>query len=130
MRRATLLGAVFAADIRERILGNGNPRVSPLLRAIVHQPVLADVEISCASPALPVVRYAIGNLVLELVQPRVALLRQMPNPVEDIPFQLAEWLELTTTVMDDTDGRTEPKFVSPRGNDKGVFGILDRRADH
>ena len=51
-----------------------NARIAALLRAPVHQAVLADVEIARAGAAPPVVRLALGDIVLETVDAREAAL--------------------------------------------------------
>ena len=70
---ATFLGQKLAADIGYGVLFQRNSGIPALLGTVVHQSVLADVEIASAGAAAPVIRLAIGNVVLEPVHSRIAL---------------------------------------------------------
>src|SRR6266566_3366596 len=69
MRRARLLSHILAADVFYGVLLEWNRRIAALLRAVVHQPVFADVEISRTCPAAPGVRTAQSYIVLKRVDP-------------------------------------------------------------
>src|SRR5262245_2584612 len=56
--RAGFFGEVFAADILDGVLLERNRGVAALLRAVVHQAILADVKISRPCAAAPLVRLA------------------------------------------------------------------------
>jgi hypothetical protein len=71
-RRAGFGGVVFAADIFERVFHQRLGRVAALLRAVVHQAVLADIEVARAGAAAPVILFAVRDVVLEIVDLRVA----------------------------------------------------------
>src|SRR5258706_5894639 len=43
-------------------------RISALLRTVVHQPVLAYIEIAGAGAAAPVIRLAVGDVFLEVIE--------------------------------------------------------------
>src|SRR6202045_1337700 len=53
LRRAKLLGRVLAMAHLRRVLGKRNPRIYALLRAPVHQPVFANVQVPRARTAAP-----------------------------------------------------------------------------
>ena len=53
-RSARLLREVLPLDIRDGITLQRNSRMAALLRAVVHQPVLANIEVAGAGSALPV----------------------------------------------------------------------------
>ena len=58
------------AHLLASVLKQRNSRVSPLLRAIVHETVFANVEIASASPAAPFIGAAVRNVFLEGIEPR------------------------------------------------------------
>src|SRR5690606_16894966 len=70
-RRAGLLGVELAADVLARVLRERDARVAALLRAVVHEALLADVEVAGAGAALPVVRLAVDEVVLKPADARV-----------------------------------------------------------
>src|SRR5438094_1566205 len=65
VRSAAFFGEIFAPDIGDRVLFQRNAGIAALLRAVMHQAVLADVQIACAGAAPPLVRTSLGNVVLE-----------------------------------------------------------------
>ncbi len=77
MRRAGFLRKELAADIGNRIFFQRDARVAALLRAVVDQPILANVEVSCARAAAPVVGFSFGDVVLEAIDAREAALFQI-----------------------------------------------------
>src|SRR5271157_1738365 len=92
VRRATFLGGIFAAQIVARVASQRNSRISALLRAVVHQPVLADVEIARARSASPIVWQSPGDVVLKRVHPREAAFFQSLHLVVDAPLFVAQRL--------------------------------------
>src|ERR1700683_3735039 len=65
VRRAGFLGQVFAAQVVAGVGGKRNSGIAALLRAVVNQSVLANVEIAAAGAAAPVVGQAFRNIVLK-----------------------------------------------------------------
>ena len=59
MRCAALLGVIFVLKMFARVLGQRDGGKAALLRAIVHQAVFANVEVSAAGAASPVVGNAV-----------------------------------------------------------------------
>src|SRR5688500_9739841 len=53
-RRTPLGRHELPPDVRQRVGSQRHAGVSPLLRAPVHEPVFADVEVPRAGPAVPV----------------------------------------------------------------------------
>src|SRR5262245_44303314 len=74
MRRACLLRKVFAIDILKSIFLKRNAWVATLLRTVVHEAVLADVEISGPGTASPIVRFSGCQVFLKPIEPGIALL--------------------------------------------------------
>ena len=74
VRRAALLRQKLPLQIRLRVLRQRHPRIPALLRAVMHQPVLADVQEPRPRAAPPVIRLAVRNVLLEVIEPRIILL--------------------------------------------------------
>src|SRR5438046_226228 len=72
MRRARLLGQIFAPDVLDGVFLQWNRGIATLLRAVVHQPILANIEIACSRPAAPLVRTPKSNVVLKRIDSREA----------------------------------------------------------
>jgi hypothetical protein len=54
-RRARLLGAILVFKVLAGVFLEGNGGISALLRAVVNQPILADLEVAAADSAAPLV---------------------------------------------------------------------------
>src|SRR5690606_24885613 len=65
VRRALLRGVELARDVFARVARERDAGRAALLRAVVHEPVLADVQVPRAGAALPVVRLALEQVVLK-----------------------------------------------------------------
>src|SRR5208337_4579296 len=74
VRSAAFFGEELAANIGERVLLQRGSGITALLRAVMNESVFANVEISCPSPAAPLVRPAIGDVVLEPIEARIVSL--------------------------------------------------------
>src|ERR1051326_2734033 len=107
---AGLRGAVLAADVRYRVLGERLGRIAALLRAVVHQAVLADIEVAGAGTAAPVVLLAVRDVVLEIVDARVAALLHGAHGSVDLALLVAERLQLAFAIVDDPDRRGEAQL--------------------
>src|SRR5271154_360239 len=68
--RATLLGEEFALALSGGVFGERDARVAALLGAIVHQAVLADIEVARSCAATPLILATRGDIVLESVHAR------------------------------------------------------------
>ena len=58
---------MFSLQIAHVVLLERNRRTATLLRAVVHQSVLADVEIATSRPAVPVVGGSGNQVLLKLL---------------------------------------------------------------
>src|SRR5882724_1342756 len=92
MRRARFLGEIFAADVLYGVLLKRNRWVATLLRAVVHQSVFADVEISRTCAAAPRVRTAQSYIVLERIDTREAALLEIFHLVIDASLFISQRL--------------------------------------
>ena len=72
-RRAGFLRVVLAPEIFHRVIGERDAGIATLLRAVVDEPVLADVEVARAGAASPVVGASGGEIILKPAEPRVFL---------------------------------------------------------
>src|SRR5262245_52495499 len=114
VRRAPLRGEELALDVVDGVRLEGDARNAALLRAVVDEAVLADVEIAGARAAPPVVGLAFGESFLEVCNPRIEVLEHLPRPVDrgrhlvvDLALLRAEGLQQALAVVDDADRRRE-----------------------
>src|SRR5271165_1406238 len=110
VRSTALFGEELAANVGDRVLLQRYGGIATLLRAVVHQSVFADVEVTRSGAAAPLVGPAVGNVVLEPVEARVMVLLELLHLQEDIALDLAQRLELSFAVMNDADGRSEAEL--------------------
>src|SRR5439155_20841006 len=110
IRRARLPRRELAADVVDGISLERHGGEAALLRAVVDEPVLADVQIPRARAAAPVVRPAVGQVVLKVRDPRVQVLDDLPRSVDRgghlvvyLPLDRAERLEPAVLVIDFSD---------------------------
>ena len=66
---AGLDAVILALQINLCVLLQGNARPAPLLRAVMDQTILADVEIAAAGVAVPVVRLPANQVLLSFQVP-------------------------------------------------------------
>jgi hypothetical protein len=123
-------GQEFALNVNRGVVGKRDARITPLLAAIVHQAVLANVEVTGARPATPVVGAALGDGGLEVVETGVVNFLPPAHLFVDFRFVGLEWLELTVTVMDDADGRGKAELDGAPADDERFLGIADAAADN
>ena len=103
VRRARFLGVVLALYICERVLRNRDAWIAALLRAVMHQTVFADVEVTRACTAAPLVRLAVGQVVLELVDARVTLLADLFHLLVNLALDAHKRLERAKVVVNDAE---------------------------
>ena len=101
------------------------------------QPVLADVEVSRAGAALPVVRLPVGEVQLEPANAGVQVLEHLAasvNPLHHLVKHRAlfrsEGLEQAGSVVDDANRGRETELRRPLIDRPRVIGVLDAAADH
>ena len=85
VRRTRLLRQKLALDVSRLVAGERHPRIPALLRAIVNEAKLADIEVAPTRAAAPVVRQTVGNGLLEVVEAGVAPPGQVAHPVPTRP---------------------------------------------
>ena len=116
---------------------SGTDGIAALLRAVVDQPVLADVEIPRARAAAPRVRLAVREIFLEAANARIEVLGDLPraadlarHAVEYRTLGLTERLQAAAAVVDDADRRREAQLARATVDRPRVLGILDAAAEH
>src|SRR5438128_113152 len=118
---ARFLRHKFAAYVRERIFLQRDGRVPTLLRAVMHQPVLTDVEVTSSGTAAPLVGTPQRDIVLETVYAREAAFFQRLHFVVNPPLLISEWLQLTLTVVDDrVECRVEQRLATTDGDHRSA----------
>src|SRR5262249_55276936 len=75
--RAGFFGVKLALQVFARVLFERDAGKAALLRAVMDEAVFADVQVTRARPAAPVVRPAVSQVLLELIQPSELLFAMM-----------------------------------------------------
>ena len=104
MRRARFFGVVLAVAAFGGVFRERNSRIAALLGTVVHQSVLADIEITRAGAAAPSVFASGGDIVLEGIDAREGAFAEGHDFLENGTFVGVEGTELAVAVMDDADG--------------------------
>ena len=92
--RTWLLGIKLAPQIADRIFLQRNSRISALLRAVMHQAILANVEITRPGAAPPLIRPPQRDIVLKGINAREAAFFQLLHLVVHAPFFIIQRLQL------------------------------------
>src|SRR5580704_7582837 len=93
VRGAGFLCQKFALEIGFGVPSQRDSGEATLLRAVVHQPIFADVEITRPGPAAPVIGLAISDSFLELIEARVVALLPVAHFEVNAAFFVLERLE-------------------------------------
>src|SRR6202034_2723486 len=128
MRCAAFFRKIFAAHVVSRVGRQWYTGIATLLRAVVHQAVLANVEIPRSGAAAPVVGQALRNVVLEGVDAGEAALLPRLHLVVDAALFVIQRLYLTAAVVNDSDGRAETQFHGALSDRERVLWIRNASA--
>jgi hypothetical protein len=126
--RAGFLSVVLAMPALGGILGERDARVAALLRAVVHQAVLANVEVTRARAAAPSVFASGGDIMLKGIDPREGAFSEGHDFLEDFAFVRVERPELTVAVVNDADSRGKTKLDGAARDNQCIVGMLDAAA--
>src|SRR5262249_18413459 len=85
-------------------------RIAALLGTVVYQAVFANVEIARAGAATPMVLAPLRNVVLEIVDARVAALLHRAHRGVNLALLVAQRLQLAAAIVDDPHGRREAQL--------------------
>ena len=120
VRGAGFLGQVFAADIFDRVFFERRAGVAALLRAVVHQAVLADIHVAGAGAALPVIGLALRDGVLEKIEPREVPILHRLHLVIDLALLLAQRTKLAVAIVNDADRGGEAELDGAAADHQSV----------
>src|SRR6185295_14631032 len=93
-----------------RVLVERLGRIAALLRTVVHQSVLANIEIARPGAAAPLVFLAIRDIVLKVVELTVAATPELLGFEIDRALLLAKRPKLAAAVMNDPHRRAETQI--------------------
>src|SRR5580704_18169596 len=108
--RAALFGQEFAAAALGTVLRQRDAWISALLRAVVHQAILADIKVAGAGAATPIILFAGGNVVLKLIHARERLLAERHDLFENFALARSQRLKLTVAVVNQAHCRRKSKL--------------------
>src|SRR5207302_5694500 len=92
VRSAGFFRPVFTPDIVGAVLLQRNRRIAALLRAVMHQAVLADVQVASPRPASPVVGPTLSDVVLKVINAAEAALLQVFHGMVHLALLLVQRL--------------------------------------
>jgi len=129
MWRACFLGEIFAIAPLIGVIGQGNARIAALLRAVMHEAILADVEVARAGAASPFVFQALSNVVLELIHAREGALAERHNLFKNFPFALAQRLKLAVAVVQNANCGRESELDRAVRHFQGILRAVNSAAE-
>src|SRR6266436_6321564 len=112
-RRAKFFREIFAVPHLGRVLRQRNPRISALLRAPMHQSVLANVQIPRARSASPVVLPPARHVVLEFIESRKRPLPQLHDLFKNFLLARSQRLQLPVVVVNNSHCARESQLHGP-----------------
>src|SRR5579863_6666787 len=130
MRSAALFGEIFTAHVIARVSCEWHARIAALLRAVMHQPILTNVEVAGAGTASPRIGQTLSDVVLEGVDAGEAALLPRLHFVVDPALFATQRLQLATSVMNDSDGGTETEFDGAFADGERILRIRNATAHH
>src|SRR5262245_66683755 len=92
VRSTRFLGEIFSSEIIASVMFERNSGIASLLRAVMNQAVLTDIEVASTRPAAPVVGLRIRQVVLEVVHPGITPLTQVLHLDKALALQALERL--------------------------------------
>ena len=129
-RGAAFFGAEFALALLGRVFGERNAGISALLRAIMDQAVLADVEVARAGAAAPIVFAARGDVVLEAIDASEGALAERHDLFENFALALAERAELAVAIVQNAHGGSESKLDGAVSDGESVLRVAHAAAEN
>src|SRR5215472_6751228 len=129
-RRAAFFRQEFAPPLCLGVLLERNAWIAALLRAIMHQAILADVEITRSGATPPIILAPCGDVVLKSVDARKRALAHRHNLFEDFSFARPQWAQLAAAIVNNSDRGRESKLLGSMRNGERIFGIFDSAAQH
>lgn len=102
-RSARLFRKVFALDVGECVFLERYSGIAALLRAVMHEAVFTNVEVTGAGAAAPVVRFSVRKVVLEPIEPAITLFAVVFDLAIDALFALVQRLHGAGAVVNDPE---------------------------
>src|ERR687896_1314639 len=117
-RCAALGHVILPPQIFWTVMLQRNAGPPTLLGTPMHETVFADVEVTTARTAMPVVRLAVREVLLKAAVVRKIEHRRADrqNVFQNPMLAIIERLQLTMAVVDEADRRREPQCMSTAGN--------------
>lgn len=128
-RSARFLSGVLALDVGECVLLERNPGIATLLRAVMNEAIFANVEVSGAGSASPIVRLSVREVVLEPIEPAVTLFSVILDLAIDALFASVERLHRAAAVVNDPEGAGESQLHGAVRDRLRIFRIANTSAD-
>src|ERR1700688_3013257 len=120
----------LAPQICDCIFLQRNAGMNALLGAVVHQPILANIEVAPASAAAPLIRTAKRDVVLKGVNAREAAFLEILHLVIHTPFFVVQRLYLPGAVVNDSDRRTEAQLQRALANGQSILRMAYAAANY
>src|SRR5450432_210060 len=109
-RCASLLGDKFTLALFVGVLQQRNSGITALLRTVMNQFVLANIQIARAGAATPIVFESLGYVELEFIDARERSFFQGDDLVENFLLARTERLQLAVVVVENSDGGCKSKL--------------------
>ena len=129
VRGAAFFGDILPAQIFARVLLQRNPRIASLLRAVMHQTVLADVQVTRSRAASPIIWHAFGNVVLKCIDAGEAAFLERLHLVINAPLFFPQRLQLPAAIVNNPDRRRESKLDCSLTDYQRVLRMWNSAAD-
>src|ERR1700681_4226273 len=122
----------FTPDILHGVLIQRNCGPAALLRAVMHQPVLADIKKPAAGAAMPVIRQSSADVLLKMIEMREREQSGFEPPEAFVNTALLrrERRKLAPMIVQNTDRAGEAEFPGALPDHDRVFRIANARAQH
>jgi len=130
--RTALRPRRFAPDIVQSVLIERNAGPATLLRAVMHEPVLADIQEPAAGAAVPVIGQSSPDVLLKMIEMRERKQTgfEAPETIIHIPLLRRERLKLAAMIVQNTDGAGEAEFAGASPDHDSVVQIANAPAQH
>lgn len=132
IRRAGLDRGVFAFEIRGGVLLERHGRIASLLRTVVNEPILADIQIPASRAALPLIGLAGDEILLEEIvvgkgpEPGLALAL---NLLIDGPVSVRQGTQLSVVIVNRSDRGIESEFEGAPRDGERIFRVAYAGSD-
>src|SRR5579884_1410285 len=130
VRSAGFPGVVFPLEVLRRVAIERRRGIAALLRAVVDQPVLANIKVAPAGSAPPIIRTPVGDILLKIIDPGVAALPQFLDRAVNPLLLFGQSAHLAPAIMDDADRAGESQFEGAARHHERVLRVANPAANH